>query len=198
MKIKVKVKSSDAVDDANGLDIKKAILNAIKEAEQKHSNLELVHVSGNPKNHLRIYNLEEESYTIPKKETAFLNTLNEELIKFGYKAYIFDKSVVIDVFTEGKVDVIKEEKSEPEEREEESQGESEDTRYRYGAVTARKLEIFLERYRNYLRDESAELNYNRSKDKWGPRFGYKRDEAGAPDEAMRDEIREYVNQTFYE
>lgn len=198
MRIKLKLKANDY----SNTDIKRAVVNAIKETEDKFPHLELVHVSGFMGNELKLFNLETEEYVNPKDEMDFISELNSKLSQFEYKAIAHKFKVIIDTasatageersdnddLTDVELDLVNEE--------EEEEDDSDDTPYRYGRVTARKLEEFLNLYGRYLEDQTAELNYNRSKSKWGPRFRYDRGD-NQPSEQLKEEIKEYINNIFY-
>ena len=195
MKIKVKLKARDYSDR----ETKSKVIEAIKKVEDLFPNLELVHVEGLLKNELKLYNLDEDKYVSPLDEEEFIEKLSDELLLFGYMAYPYREKIIIDPSGSRKVET-KHEIEEPVIDDlllEEVLGE-EDTYYNYGSLTARKLEIFLERYGRYLRDDTAELVYNRNKSKWGPRFGYKRDDENTPNDALKEEIKQYINDVFYE
>jgi hypothetical protein len=195
MKVKVKIKALDYNTKEN----KQAIVEIIKEVEKKYPHLELVHTLGLQKNELKLYNVDEEKYLSPIDEEDFINELSSKLLPLDYMAFPYRDKIIIDPAHSRKVETRqKPEDVDIEDIELEDVDQEEDTRYRAGAVTERKLQIFIQRYGGYLRDNTAELNYNRNRDKWGPRFGYKRDEDGAPSDAMREEIKEYINDVFYQ
>lgn len=198
MKIRVKAKAVDYGTKDN----KESIVNAIKEAEQKFPNLELVHVYGLQKNELKLYNVDEESYVSPLDEEQFIDELNKKLESFSFMAYPYREKIIIDPAgsrnLEKRNQVENPEDNDSDELIYENENQEYDTQWRYGSVTERKLQIFIERYGMYLRDETAELNYNRNRGMWGPKFGYKRDEGDAPSDAMREEIRDYINDVFYQ
>lgn len=199
MRIKLKLKANDY----SNTDIKRGIVSAIKETEDRFPHLELVHVSGYMGNELKLFNLETDEYVDPKNEMDFISELNSKLSQLEYKAIAHKGRVIIDTasatageersdnddLTDVELDLLNE-------AEEEDELDSDDTPYRYGQVTARKLEEFLNLYGRFLEDQTAELNYNRSKSKWGPRFRYDRGD-NQPSEEIKEEIKQYINDIFY-